>query len=308
MSARRRRSTQAATCMWSPATELGRRYQLRPERSQAQSVAALARLVHARQLAGNQRCGLETGVLRGFADYPERPTWCRAAKRASCTCWTPPTWATWWRAIRRSPKSSNRPPAITSTALRCFGAGPRDARLRVARDRFPQGLRLRRAVPQHQPGEPIDLSVSARHARRSPFIVCERERERAPGSFGPRCRCRRTRTPSSVPGVLRAFDATDLTKELWNSENKCPDEIGTYAKFVAAHRGKREGVSADVLEPTAGVWAAEHPALCQSGLSRQRQLRQQQCRSHRGGHARLGQVAQLCAQGERGGPRSAISL
>ena len=39
--------------------------------------------------------------------------------------------------------------------------------------------------------------------------------------------------PRSVPGVLRAFDANDLTNELWNSENKCSDEIGTYAKFAA---------------------------------------------------------------------------
>ena len=37
---------------------------------------------------------------------------------------------------------------------------------------------------------------------------------------------------STVPGVLRAFDAIDLTKELWNSEqNSSRDRAGMFAKF-----------------------------------------------------------------------------
>jgi hypothetical protein len=36
-----------------------------------------------------------------------------------------------------------------------------------------------------------------------------------------------------VPGVVRAFDATDLTSELWDStQNLARDDIGNYAKFV----------------------------------------------------------------------------
>src|SRR5262249_44308896 len=34
------------------------------------------------------------------------------------------------------------------------------------------------------------------------------------------------------PGVLRAFDAADVTKELWNSTKKANDDPGNYAKFV----------------------------------------------------------------------------
>lgn len=34
------------------------------------------------------------------------------------------------------------------------------------------------------------------------------------------------------PGILRAFDANDVTKELWNSNQKAGDNIGNYAKFV----------------------------------------------------------------------------
>ncbi len=38
---------------------------------------------------------------------------------------------------------------------------------------------------------------------------------------------------SNVPGVLQAFDATDITHELWNSNwNSKRDSIGTFAKFV----------------------------------------------------------------------------
>ena len=40
-------------------------------------------------------------------------------------------------------------------------------------------------------------------------------------------------TGISRPGVIRAFDATDLTRELWNSRlNLNRDDVGTYAKFV----------------------------------------------------------------------------
>ena len=37
-----------------------------------------------------------------------------------------------------------------------------------------------------------------------------------------------------TPGILRAFDATDVTKELWNNRQNLPrDGAGTYAKFSA---------------------------------------------------------------------------
>jgi hypothetical protein len=36
-----------------------------------------------------------------------------------------------------------------------------------------------------------------------------------------------------VTGVLRAFDANDVTKELWNSNQNSGDGIGFYAKFCA---------------------------------------------------------------------------
>jgi len=34
-------------------------------------------------------------------------------------------------------------------------------------------------------------------------------------------------------GVLRAFDADDLTNELWNSLARPEDDFGNFAKFVA---------------------------------------------------------------------------
>ena len=34
------------------------------------------------------------------------------------------------------------------------------------------------------------------------------------------------------PGILRAFDANDVTKELWNSKQNAADDIGSFAKFV----------------------------------------------------------------------------
>jgi len=35
-----------------------------------------------------------------------------------------------------------------------------------------------------------------------------------------------------VPGILRAYDASDLTRELWNSkQNASRDDIGNFAKF-----------------------------------------------------------------------------
>jgi outer membrane protein assembly factor BamB len=33
------------------------------------------------------------------------------------------------------------------------------------------------------------------------------------------------------PGILRAFDANDITKELWNSNQSANDHVGNYAKF-----------------------------------------------------------------------------
>ena len=35
----------------------------------------------------------------------------------------------------------------------------------------------------------------------------------------------------NVPGVLRAFDASDVTKEIWNSELNAADQLGYFAKF-----------------------------------------------------------------------------
>jgi outer membrane protein assembly factor BamB len=34
-----------------------------------------------------------------------------------------------------------------------------------------------------------------------------------------------------LPGVLRAFDATDVTKELWDSSHVAGDYPGSYAKY-----------------------------------------------------------------------------
>jgi hypothetical protein len=36
------------------------------------------------------------------------------------------------------------------------------------------------------------------------------------------------------PGILRAFDANDISKELWNNQQNAPrDGAGNYAKFAA---------------------------------------------------------------------------
>jgi hypothetical protein len=35
------------------------------------------------------------------------------------------------------------------------------------------------------------------------------------------------------PGILRAFDANDISKELWNNQQKPRDASGYYAKFAA---------------------------------------------------------------------------
>jgi outer membrane protein assembly factor BamB len=35
------------------------------------------------------------------------------------------------------------------------------------------------------------------------------------------------------PGILRAFDANDITKELWNNNQDANDNSGNYAKFSA---------------------------------------------------------------------------
>ncbi len=42
-----------------------------------------------------------------------------------------------------------------------------------------------------------------------------------------------TNINSVAPGILRAFDASDITKELWNSGQTVGDEIGFYAKFCS---------------------------------------------------------------------------
>jgi hypothetical protein len=35
-----------------------------------------------------------------------------------------------------------------------------------------------------------------------------------------------------VPGILRAYDGTDLSRELWNSQqNAARDDLGAFAKF-----------------------------------------------------------------------------
>ncbi|HWZ03177.1 MAG TPA: hypothetical protein VNX40_06155 [Mucilaginibacter sp.] len=36
-----------------------------------------------------------------------------------------------------------------------------------------------------------------------------------------------------VPGILRAFDANDITKELWNSNQTTGDALTSYAKFCS---------------------------------------------------------------------------
>jgi hypothetical protein len=37
---------------------------------------------------------------------------------------------------------------------------------------------------------------------------------------------------ATVEGILRAYDASDLTRELWNSkQNESRDDIGNFAKF-----------------------------------------------------------------------------
>ncbi len=36
---------------------------------------------------------------------------------------------------------------------------------------------------------------------------------------------------ANSPGILRAFDANDITKELWNSNQTLGDEVGNFAKF-----------------------------------------------------------------------------
>jgi hypothetical protein len=38
--------------------------------------------------------------------------------------------------------------------------------------------------------------------------------------------------PAIVPGVLRAFDAADVSKELWNSQTDCRNQVGSFAKYV----------------------------------------------------------------------------
>lgn len=39
-------------------------------------------------------------------------------------------------------------------------------------------------------------------------------------------------TETIVPGILRAFDAEDLSRELWNSkQNAARDDVGDLAKF-----------------------------------------------------------------------------
>jgi hypothetical protein len=37
----------------------------------------------------------------------------------------------------------------------------------------------------------------------------------------------------TCPGLLRAFDASDITKELWNSAETAGDDVGLYAKFAS---------------------------------------------------------------------------
>jgi len=45
---------------------------------------------------------------------------------------------------------------------------------------------------------------------------------------------RDSRTRAGVsPGILRAFDANDITKELWNNQLNPRDGGGNYAKFAA---------------------------------------------------------------------------
>ena len=42
--------------------------------------------------------------------------------------------------------------------------------------------------------------------------------------------------PRPVPGILYAMDASDLTKELWDSQmNASRDSVGNYSKFTPSH-------------------------------------------------------------------------
>jgi len=38
---------------------------------------------------------------------------------------------------------------------------------------------------------------------------------------------------ASVPGTLRAFDAQDVSRELWNSDMVAADALGKFGKFAA---------------------------------------------------------------------------
>ena len=41
----------------------------------------------------------------------------------------------------------------------------------------------------------------------------------------------KTRTARTSPGVLRAVDASEVTRELWNSDMNPADQLGYFAKF-----------------------------------------------------------------------------
>ena len=51
----------------------------------------------------------------------------------------------------------------------------------------------------------------------------------------------------TVPGILRAFDASHVENELWNSERESArDRVGMFAEILSARRGEWEGVSGHV--------------------------------------------------------------
>lgn len=75
------------------------------------------------------------------------------------------------------------------------------------------------ALPEGMPG--AMLSVSSNASRQGSGVVWASHPIHGDANW------------RSVPGVLQAFDATDITRELWNSNwNSKRDSIGRFAKFV----------------------------------------------------------------------------
>ena len=73
---------------------------------------------------------------------------------------------------------------------------------------------------------------------------------------------------------LRAYDATNLASELWNSgQNVLRDDIGTFASFAPPDHREWQGLRADVLRQAGGLRPAERPGLGRRQWRFDRQLR-----------------------------------